>query len=102
MSGAHTPGPLKVVDREQGQFAIESDWSRIDGKWEDIYVCVSGYFGSYGPHMFAAAPELLEAVEAFIHYDSADDDDGVDMMLNYVHALDLAKAAVVKAKGGAA
>ncbi len=34
------------------------------GTWEDLYVNFSGHFGSHGPHVFAAAPLLLEALIA--------------------------------------
>ena len=35
-----------------------------EGGFEDIYVSVSGYFGPYSPHVFAAAPDLYEALDA--------------------------------------
>jgi hypothetical protein len=31
--------------------------------WSDAYVAIGGYFGSHGPHVFAAAPELYRALE---------------------------------------
>ncbi|RVL48454.1 hypothetical protein CN138_08985 [Sinorhizobium meliloti] len=31
--------------------------------FEDRYFCVSGHFGNYGPYVFAAAPDLLEALK---------------------------------------
>lgn len=54
----------------------------------DAYVCFSGYFGSYGPHVFAAAPELLEALEAVVRV--AD---------RATVEFDMARAAIAKAKG---
>ena len=33
-----------------------------DMTWEDYYVGFSGYFGSHGPYVIAAAPQLLEAL----------------------------------------
>lgn len=60
----HTPGPLHVEPEGlcTRQFAIRSDFHRRPGEWDDVYVEFSGYFGSYGPHLFAAAPELSELV----------------------------------------
>lgn len=66
MSAQHTPGPLSVELRHSGrhgnQYAIESDAMNAQGEWNDVYVHFSGYFGSYGPDLFATAPELLEAL----------------------------------------
>ena len=48
-----------IADR---QFSIEqSDYE--PGDFGKKYVSFSGYFGEAGPHVFAAAPELLEALE---------------------------------------
>jgi hypothetical protein len=57
----HAPGPLRVTafDATSRQARVQNDHSRVKGNWDDIYVEFSGFFGSYGPHMFAMAPELL-------------------------------------------
>ena len=34
--------------------------------WDSQYVAFSGYYGSYGPHLFAAAPEMLAALKAIV------------------------------------
>jgi hypothetical protein len=60
----HTPGPLSVTQRNERQYRIESDHAKVPGNWDDIYVEFSGFFGSYGPHMFAAAPEMLAHIES--------------------------------------
>ena len=61
---SHTPGPLSITRKDaRTQFTIESDHSKREGEWDDIYVSISGFFGSYGPHMFCAAPTLLEALK---------------------------------------
>ena len=53
-----------IADR---QFSIEqSDYE--PGDFGKKYVCFSGYFGEAGPHVFAAAPELLEALELLMKY----------------------------------
>ncbi len=60
------PGALSVIkrgDHEDRQFIVQSDYQRVEGKWEDIYVDFSGYFGSYGPHVFSAAPDLLKVMK---------------------------------------
>lgn len=55
------------------------------------YIKFSGYFGGYGPHVFAAAPKLLEALE--------------ELLRDLVHEADpygsqsRARAAIAKAKG---
>jgi len=52
-----------IADR---QFSIEqSDYE--PGDFGKKYVGFSGYFGEAGPHVFAAAPELLEALDNTQH-----------------------------------
>lgn len=49
-----------------GQYRIENiddDELYESSPWSDYYVSISGYCGDVGPHVFAAAPELLEALE---------------------------------------
>lgn len=53
---------------EQEQYSIDN-FSRREFQLDESlpveeYFRVSGYFGSYGPHMFAAAPKLLEALKS--------------------------------------
>lgn len=58
------PGPLHVkATGNPGQFEIASDYMRSKGDWDAVYVSFSGFFGSYGPNVFAAAPEMLEALK---------------------------------------
>lgn len=47
------------------QFWITSDPVPYEN-WETEYVGISGYFGPHGPHVFAAAPEMLEALESVV------------------------------------
>lgn len=55
---------LKVTRAtEDRQFWVEGHSAKA-GDFDHTYVSFSGYFGSYGPNMFAAAPELLEALTA--------------------------------------
>jgi hypothetical protein len=59
---------LKVEARPIGQFAIvRADVAEIElGDWANQYVCLSGYCGPYRPSLFAAAPELLDALVALV------------------------------------
>jgi hypothetical protein len=69
MSAQHTPGPLHVVEVEAPrQYRIESKYGQNKGEWDDIYVHFSGFFGSYGPNMFAAAPEMLAALRDCLRF----------------------------------
>jgi len=70
------PAALKVTRAtEDRQFWVEGG-SALD----QTYVSFSGYFGSYGPCMFAAAPELLDVLERMteflepMRFDRASDD----------------------------
>lgn len=94
MSAQHTPGPLTVSlrqsDRHGDQYAIENDSVPRDGDWRDVYVHFSGYFGSYGPHVFAAAPDLLEVAEMVLGMATVDMPQAL---------IDAAGLAAVKARG---
>ena len=64
-----TPGLLTVSGTpDPRQFSIRSDLkaSPPDADWYDVYVSFSGYFGSYGPRLFSAAPELYAALDLFV------------------------------------
>lgn len=52
------------------QFWIENDYLRLKSHDRE-YVAFSGYFGVHGPEMFAAAPELVEALKGLIRYADA-------------------------------
>lgn len=58
-AGPKHPRQAKIKNVE-----IDSD----EGVFEERYVSFSGYFGNYGPDVFAAAPELLEALEQAIDW----------------------------------
>jgi hypothetical protein len=59
-----TPGRLRIGQLSfAGQFEVTSNYLSIDGNFKDRFIHFSGYFGAYGPHMFAAAPEMLEALK---------------------------------------
>jgi hypothetical protein len=44
------------------QAKIENPEPNCDD-WDNTYVSISGHFGPHGPHMFAAAPDLYEALK---------------------------------------
>lgn len=98
----HTPGPLRVKKlTSPRQFEVISDYSSINGEFEDRYLLFSGYFGSYGPYMFAAAPEMLEALEmviAFEDWERYSHPDHKDA-LQYAEVVDRVRSAIAKAKG---
>ncbi len=73
----HTPGPLSVVD---GRLIRNELRYRDPAHWEGTYVEFSGYFGSYGPHLFSQAPALLDALQDALEFidDHADVVDGPD------------------------
>ena len=89
-------GPLKVIyvdDKNERHARIESDFYNLKGEWRDVYVNFQGYFGCYGPKLFASAPDLLMALETIM-----DGVAGCEREDKY----EKARAAIVKAKGGAA
>ena len=98
-----------IADR---QFSIEqSDYE--PGDFGKKYVSFSGYFGEAGPHVFAAAPELLEALTMGAEINTPDLMDWIADRLVFVHKenpnIDFvkslrnraatARAAIAKAKG---
>ena len=56
------------------QFEVRNNFNDLVGKWEETYVNFSGYFGKHGPHVFAAATELLEALELALFVRGTSDD----------------------------
>lgn len=120
MSAKHTPGPLQVrLASHPPQFSVEnansftSTSGDSDMSWDDFYVRFSGYFGGYGPHMFAAAPDMLNVLRVArdcIHTDRvalADchtgpdgmDEDGAAGCADYDAVLFAIDAAILKATG---
>jgi len=62
---------------------------RIEGTapgecFDDKYVNFSGYFGSYGPDVFAAAPELADLCEMVARLNPAAGEIGAGMLANMV------------------
>lgn len=41
---------------------IESNFSSLTGDFDDRYVALTGHVGCLNPHMFAAAPQMFEAL----------------------------------------
>ncbi len=97
--------PLRVLATDHArQFQIENDFYEIDD-FDRQYVSIGGFFGTHGPHVFAAAPELLTAVKdllaplerASIMLEAR----GKKLDSGAQASLDAARAAVTKAEGGA-
>lgn len=102
MSAQHTPGPLKaMVIQHDGQAKVFSNYETTEGAWDDIYVNFSGYFGSYGPHMFAAAPDLLAAIEGLANILSTAESNasGNPEWEAVSKRINAARAAIAKARG---
>lgn len=96
MSAAHTPGPW----RKAGDATVLG----ADGK-EVAYLARNTRYGAEteaSARLIAAAPALLEACEAIIHYDTADQNDHVALMLDYASMIEKARAAIALAKGESA
>lgn len=68
MATDRTNDVLQVRSSETAdrQFTIENVHSLRMEDWDTHYVSISGYFGVYGPHLFAAAPALLEAARSVL------------------------------------
>lgn len=75
------------------QFEVRNNFNDLPGEWEVTYVNFGGYFGKHGPHVFAAAPDLLEALELILKTTSRE--------LFATNALKKARQALTKAKGAA-
>lgn len=85
---------LTVRQTKHGQFFVERlPAGRED--WDSKYVSFSGYFGPHSPHLFAAAPDMLDALrlaESFITGFEGDElQDGIDERLATIRAA-IAKA----------
>jgi hypothetical protein len=69
MTPGEITGPLNVVFTEFPRMhVIENDVNAVPGEFKDKYVRFDGYFGPHGPHVFAVAPQLLEALEGLLRF----------------------------------
>lgn len=73
------------------QYRIEIDTYPEGVNFHEEYFAISGYFGKHGPHVFAAAPELLEALEEAVC--------ALEVCGKDYRATEIARAAIAKAKG---
>jgi hypothetical protein len=96
---------MQAPSPDSRQFNIESELPVDSSKFEDVYVCFGGYFGNYGPHMFAAAPEMLEALKSCVQIESdvrrLDARYGYEIPQSWQDAFSMIKAAIAKAEGRA-
>lgn len=92
---AHTAEPWAVGGKTGllNQIAIEPSIGCAYGAGDEVKA---------NARLMAAAPDLLNAVQAFLDYDADTHGDGALSMIAYAEALSLAKAARAKATGSAA
>lgn len=79
------PGPLAISDRGDGLYVVANDTAN--------HVEFRGFFGSYGPEVFAAAPELADALKPFVALNSSE-----ETITITVRTADVARARAVLAK----
>ena len=106
MSG-HTPGPWTFKPEAGTPGKDDNDMGGIravDGSWICDFGNGTHYYPTQGTPpcapdglLMAAAPDLLEACRLFVAYDDGDDEDGLQMMLDYAAAIDTARSAIAKA-----
>ena len=97
----HTPGPWFVDHKSPFLVRAGDD---IDGR-HIAHIGPANYTPRFdvdepNAKLIAAAPDLLEALEAWISYHD-DEEDGVDSMLRYAKAIDMTRSAIARAKGDA-
>lgn len=67
---------------------------KVVSPFGDVITCGVGDAFAENDELKARIAELEAALQKFVDYDSADDDDGVLMMLNYNDAITAARAAL--------
>jgi hypothetical protein len=91
-----TASNINVRKGPHGQFRLEELPDDMVN-WDENYVSFSGYFGLYGPHVFAAAPDLQDACMAYINLMESPTEPTEDELLA---VYDMMHAAAAKAQGG--
>ena len=97
---------LKVINCapiDDRQYRIQVETYPEGVNFDEAYVSFSGFFGPHGPHVFAAAPDILEALEevvAVFESNPSSITDTVWVTGNRPETLyDHCRAAIAKAKG---
>lgn len=86
--------PLRAIpDKYDKRYARIENAGSVPGDFDANYVSFSGYVGPYSAHLFAAAPDLLAALQ---------DLEGSFEKHRPKAMWDAARAAIAKANGGAA
>ena len=98
--------PKKIkVEPTDPKYPTQSrlEYNPVHGEnWKENYILLSGYCGPHGPHVFAAAPELLQAL---IEIEALDPEHLVDRCAELcLHGLvnrmgEIARAAIAETKG---
>ena len=81
-------------------FSIEGDHMAYKDFRAEFFA-ISGFFGEHGPHVFAAAPDLLEALEALVDLVQPFSSGDTERYSAEYEACENARAAIAKAKGEA-
>lgn len=81
---------------EPRQATVENAASSTD-HWDESYVDFSGFFGDLGPHVFAAAPDMLAALTMLRDADDLGKPDGQNFMGKAMRVV--VDAAIAKAEG---
>jgi len=91
----HTPGPWEAHHgwASSGPYAEHPNWCEVTGggpPGDKAFISIAGHFGLADARLIAAAPDLLEALEAFVE----------EVAGTFPFAsLPPAKAAIAKARG---
>ena len=84
---------LSLKTDEENYCRLSSNYTELDGKWEDIYVNISGHFGGFNPKMFQYAPEMFEMLtyltEEYKRSNSLSTELGFELLSRAIVLLDL-------------
>ncbi len=101
MTGKHTPAPWVMVEADDGVEIGEGQWIGPDDGFTGYFIATvwGGHDGEMtNARLIAAAPDLLKALVDLLQVN-----DGIPMLgVEASRRIDAARAAIAKAKGGAA
>ena len=117
--GKHTPGPWRWTSVDYGPGCFDGTYQEggpFDALWSDAtgkpvfvtqdassYIGICDFLNDNDPHLIAAAPDLLEALEAAVECGmvpkSSAQDGGAVRHSRQARVADMIRAAIAKAKG---